>query len=78
MTIPVSVPVEVGDDECDGSHITRPHRFTYGNGNYSQICQRSDCRIGGTGDRCGDGECEGGLDPDEVPDSMPESNRVAW
>lgn len=49
------------DDDCDGSCIERPHRFTYGSeGQFrSPRCQRSGCDVMGTGDPCGDGECEG-------------------
>jgi hypothetical protein len=54
---------EIEDDECDGDHIERPHQWWYGGADgrqfMSAVCQRSGCRVMGTGDRCGDGECEG-------------------
>jgi hypothetical protein len=49
------------DDECDGECIERPHQWRYGNEGqfFSPVCQRTGCKVMGTGDRCGDGECEG-------------------
>lgn len=56
--------VVLEDEECDGECIERPHQFrrgdpTTGWGVFSPICQRNGCNVMGTGDRCGDGECEG-------------------
>lgn len=45
------------EDVCNGDHIERPHRF-----DGKPVCQRSGCRVMGTGDRCNDGECEGSDD----------------
>lgn len=53
------------DHECDGDHIERPHRFWTYSGKYAPVCQRSGCNVMGTGDRCGDGECEGSPMSDE-------------
>jgi hypothetical protein len=52
------------EEGCDGSCIERPHIYTYGEGRFSSpVCQRNGCNVMGTGDRCGDGECEGGDRP---------------
>lgn len=68
-------------DECQGECIVRPHRWRYGPNreHFSQVCQRSGCNVMGTGDPCGDGNCEGDLDPEEpeVPREALSSNHFS-
>lgn len=44
-----------GGEECGGECITRPHRWSPSGAR----CTREGCDVVGTGDPCGDGNCEG-------------------
>lgn len=46
------------EDECTGECITRPHLWSASGAR----CTRTGCSVVGTGDMCGDGDCEGDED----------------
>ncbi len=51
----VTRPDSIFEAECRGECITRPHRWSPSGAR----CTRLGCNVVGTGDPCGDGNCEG-------------------
>ena len=43
------------DGECNGACVSRPHAWSPSGAR----CTRTNCAVVGSGDRCGDGNCEG-------------------